>query len=188
MKYFYVVGLGNPGDEYVYTRHNAGFMCVDILAKELDLSWKFEKHFDAEIAQDLQQGIILIKPQTFMNASGRAVRSVLSYYEKDLDFVEGEQLQKLVICYDDLDIIFGEYKKQFAKHPKVHHGLDSILETLHTDRWWNIRLGTDMRSPENRIKGFDYVLQPFSLQERQQLETLLKTVSAEILQIRDSRE
>jgi len=75
-----IVGLGNPGEQYKKTRHNAGFMAIDALAKELNLNWENSKKFKAEIAKN--ESVILIKPQDFMNNSGQTVAAVLNYYIK----------------------------------------------------------------------------------------------------------
>lgn len=150
-----IVGLGNPGKKYEYNRHNVGFMFVDYLSK----NWKKNKKLESEICEtQLKQGkTLLVKPQTFMNASGVSVKKVMAYYHLQLD--------DLIIVHDDLDLRLGEYKKQFAKGPKIHNGILSVERELKTKAFWRLRIGVDNRERENRVNGQKYVLEDFNNKE-----------------------
>lgn len=146
-----VVGLGNPGEEYEKTRHNAGFIFVDKLAgKE---SFSFDKKQEAEVMK--KDNYLFVKPQTFMNDSGRAVRKIMDFYKLSISDV--------VIAHDDLDIAFGEYKIQREKGPKVHNGVRSVEQSLGRTDFWRVRIGIDNRQPKvNYGTGADYVLSKLS--------------------------
>ncbi|HZZ98550.1 MAG TPA: aminoacyl-tRNA hydrolase [Candidatus Saccharimonadia bacterium] len=174
----YVIGLGNPGSEYAKSRHNAGFMVVDGLAEKLGLSWKFEKKFDAEVARAAGGDVVLVKPQTFMNDSGKSVRAVLAYDK--YPGLETSNLTDVFIAYDDLDILLGQKKIQFATHPKIHNGVNSILQTLGTDQFWNVRIGTDTRDGSRTIDSKEYVLKPLTAEERARLAEVIANVIQEV--------
>src|SRR5687767_1161234 len=101
---FLVVGLGNPGKEYARTRHNAGFLLVQKLALEWNLSWVGEEKFSSQVAKTEREGrkIILAQPQTFMNASGEAVRKLCDYFRLRPD--------RILVLVDDADLPFGEIR------------------------------------------------------------------------------
>ena len=165
-----IIGLGNPGKEYEQTRHNAGFALVDYLAKKLVLDFKFEKKFEAEIVKTTaiykgqSEDICLIKPMTFMNLSGSAVRSIIDYYYDDLLF-EGEE-NHIIVAHDDLDLPLGEFKIQRGKGPKTHNGLASIYKHLGTKNFWHLRIGVDSRDGSRNIPPSDYVLMKMNQEEK----------------------
>ena len=99
-----IVGLGNPGDKYVETKHNVGFMLVDQLAKSLNLTFLHDKIFQADVTSTFIDGekVLLVKPTTFMNESGKAVHALLTYY--------GLEVEDLVVIYDDLDMEVGKIR------------------------------------------------------------------------------
>ena len=99
-----IVGLGNPGDKYVETKHNVGFMLVDQLAKSLNLTFSHDKIFQADVTSTFIDGekVFLVKPTTFMNESGKAVHALLTYY--------GLEVEDLVVIYDDLDMEVGKIR------------------------------------------------------------------------------
>jgi PTH1 family peptidyl-tRNA hydrolase len=151
MKLF--VGLGNPGKEYEQTRHNAGATFIDFLAKQNNVS--FISKFRSLYAEFQHNGekVILLKPQTFMNASGSAVLECAKFYKIGVE--------DIIIAFDDLDIKQGDFKIQKGKYPKVHNGVNDILQKLSTDQFWFVRIGIDNRTEIERqfIAGRDYVLQ-----------------------------
>ena len=185
----YIIGLGNPGETYTHTRHNVGFMIADAVAQKAELMWKHDSKFKAEVAQDMGKGIFLIKPQAFMNKSGEAVGGIVRYFDKEeLAKTDAPNLQSGNVCYDDLDIPFGQYKIQFGKHPKIHHGVNSIIQALGTDQFWNVRIGTESRfndaqnmdQASEKIPGETYVLTPFTKEERDVLAPMIERVVQEI--------
>ena len=181
-----IIGLGNPGKEYKNTRHNAGFLFIDALAKKLGLDFKLNKKLKAKIAKDANW--LLIKPQTFMNLSGQAVRAVLDYYLSPDDYLNLKPLSQLptnnylLLAHDDLDLPMGEYKLIFAKSPKEHNGVLSVEKYLGTDEFWRLRVGIDGRLPSWRkqTSGADYVLSSFSKDELEILNQLIQKVITQL--------
>lgn len=165
-----IVGLGNPGDQYKLNRHNVGFMFLDFLLKELDKEgnsvFKRDTYLGGEIA--LVNELILLKPQTFMNLSGRSVKTTIKRYSLSP--------ADILVAHDDLDIPLGKCKIQIGVGPKLHNGLDSIEGVLHTPEYARIRIGVDNRQ-ETRIPGEEYVLRNFTHEEL----TLLPSVFQELL-------
>lgn len=160
-----IVGLGNPGKEYVKTRHNAGFIFLDLLSNEFLTETKFK----AEIANvTINKKILLAKPTTYMNASGESVVAICNFYKL--------LPKEILVVHDDLDVKLGEYKLQFNKGPKVHNGILSIENLLATTEFWRLRVGIDNRTEELRklISGSDYVLGRFSPEELDALDKTLK--------------
>ena len=115
-----IVGLGNPGDKYVETKHNVGFMLVDQLAKSLNLTFSHDKIFQADVTSTFIDGekVFLVKPTTFMNESGKAVHALLTYY--------GLEVEDLVVIYDDLDMEVG--KIRLLEVTTESNRLSTILE------------------------------------------------------------
>jgi peptidyl-tRNA hydrolase, PTH1 family len=166
---YLIVGLGNPGEEYSKTRHNAGFLFVDRLAGEE--SFSLDKKQEAEVLN--KKNLVLVKPQTFMNDSGRAVRKVMDFYKLGIE--------KMVVVHDDLDIAFGEYKIQKDKGPKVHNGVHSVEQNLGRTDFWRVRIGIDNRQPGvNYGTGADYVLSSLSKQEVKELAALFEEITKEL--------
>lgn len=157
-----VVGLGNPGSEYVNTRHNVGYLFVDELLKNS----KTRK------LQESKQ-IKIFKSQSFMNESGKFISRILKTYNI--------KPETLYVVHDDLDIRLGEFKIQFGRGPKDHNGLKSIDETLGTNEYWHVRIGIDNRSNDNRPMGEEYVLQNFADEERKILDESIKRACRELI-------
>jgi len=181
MKIF--VGLGNPGPEYRDSRHNAGFIFLDTLAKKIDLSFKFNKKFNADLASR-RDDIFLLKPLTFMNLSGQAVRAFLDYAKIDLgDSLNGplDGPNDLIVVHDDLDLPLGTYKLQKGVGPKTHNGLQSLYQHLGSKDFWHLRLGVDSRAGERQIPSADYLLKKMTSTERQEFDLMVEQVLQELL-------
>ena len=159
-----IVGLGNPGFRYRNTRHNAGFMYVDAIAESAGLKFHKDKKFNAEVAEG--NALILVKPLTFMNNSGQAVRSIKDYYN-----IEDHAV---VVAHDDSDIEFGNYKIQKGRGSAGHRGINSINEHLGTLDYERIRIG--VRTPGNTQKAETFVLKRFNKNEREQLKKLYSQI------------
>src|SRR5947209_7898678 len=131
-----VVGLGNPGSRYRGTRHNVGFAVVDALA-EAPSAGRFQSRFDAQLAELNEDGgrVLLVKPETFMNLSGRCVRQVLDYYQ-----VERSDL--LVVC-DDINLPLGKLRVRARGTHGGHNGLRDIQNHLGTTEYSRLRIGVD---------------------------------------------
>jgi PTH1 family peptidyl-tRNA hydrolase len=154
-----VVGLGNPGKEYVKNRHNAGFILVELLAGDA-ATWRFDKKYNAQIFE--ADDVVYLKPQTFMNASGDAVRKVVDFFKVDS--------AAICVIHDDADIAEGTYKYQFNKPAAGHNGVQDIIDKLGTTEFYRIRVGVS-RPPQNAFDLYDWVLKDFSKEE---FENLLK--------------
>ena len=124
-----IIGLGNPGVQYVGTRHNAGVLLVDLLSQKLTSNYGWRKHFNALVYKT--SDLVLVQSRdVFMNESGRLLQGL----------PEGE----LYLAHDDLDIRLGEYKVQRGIGPKVHYGVQSIENQLGAKYFWRIRIGIDI--------------------------------------------
>jgi peptidyl-tRNA hydrolase, PTH1 family len=130
-----IAGLGNPGVEYASTRHNAGFMLVDRLARNQNAGWRKEKKFFAELAECRlgSERVMLCKPQTFMNASGEAVSRVAAFYKIDSAFA--------LVIVDDADLPLGTLRLRGEGSPGGHHGLESVEQSLGTRAYPRLKLG-----------------------------------------------
>lgn len=172
-----IVGLGNPGDKYKLNRHNVGFLFLNYLLEALKLQlestssssnpiFKADKYLFSEAAK--LSSFLLIKPQTFMNKSGDAVKKAITHYKI-------VPAQALIVVHDDLDIPFGKFKIQ-CQGPKAHNGVTDIQNKLQTMEFLRVRIGVDNRPAENRMNGEEYVLQNFTPEELSQLPELFKKI------------
>jgi PTH1 family peptidyl-tRNA hydrolase len=151
-----IVGLGNPGSRYAGTRHNVGYAVVDALAQSPHAS-RLPSRFQAQLAE-LREGVtrvLLVKPETFMNLSGRCVREVMDYYQIPLE-------ELLVIC-DDLNLPLGKLRFRARGSPGGHNGLRDIQNHLGTNEYARLRLGVDAPGEGDRV---DYVLGRFRPSEQ----------------------
>lgn len=165
-----IIGLGNPGAEYENTRHNVGFMFVDKMAKE----GRFlgNKRFESEVLS--VDGMLLVKPLTFMNESGRAVRRIVDFYKLDETAV--------ILVHDDLDLPLGEKKIQMGVGPKVHNGVNSVEQNLGTSNFLRVRIGVDNRKNKpTKLPGSDYVLEKFGKDEQVIINEVIDKAIAELL-------
>src|SRR5690349_2182754 len=154
-----IAGLGNPGREYAGTRHNLGFTVVDALAAELGLKWEKESHFKSEIARwDVRPRVtrLLVKPQTFMNDSGTALRALLDFHQAPVD--------SLIAVYDDLTIDLGRVKVSVTGSAGGHNGVASLLEHV-GDGFVRYRLGIGPKQPA-QMELSDFVLGKFTPEQQ----------------------
>jgi aminoacyl-tRNA hydrolase len=170
-----LVGLGNPGKEYQETRHNAGFMALDEFAKVNGFPlFKLSRKHSSLISEGILDSVkvLLVKPQTFMNNSGKAVRILLrNLVSKDL---ETKFLSKhLIIAHDDIDIPLGKIRVSRGSGSAGHKGVDSIIQSLGTKDFTRIRIGIQPAKgkPENVE---DFVLKKFSKKEQGMLAAALE--------------
>ena len=161
-----IVGLGNPGAAYEKTRHNLGFMVVDLLARESQTQVKREE-CRSLIGRAEIKGIRveLTKPQTFMNLSGEAVSCFLKKPERGVC--------RMIVISDDLALPFGKIRLRPGGSHGGHNGLRSIIDCLGTNEFIRLRIGILPEHPVANTKGF--VLENFSKTENVELETILKT-------------
>ena len=149
-----VVGLGNPGAEYALTRHNIGFMAVDVLADGARFSGKFQ----GEVASiDLAgEKLILLKPMTYMNNSGRSVQAAMAFYKIPP--------ANVIVLHDELDLPLGKIRIKQGGGANGHNGIKDIDQAVGPD-YWRIRLGIGHPGDKNRV--LDYVLQRFTTVEQE---------------------
>jgi PTH1 family peptidyl-tRNA hydrolase len=160
------VGLGNPGKDYEKTRHNYGFLILDSLAKELGAKdWKQSDKFQAEVA-DAPGGILLAKPQTFMNNSGLSVKKLAAYYQV--------APENILVFHDEVDLPFGEFRIQKGRGPAGHNGVKSLISELGTKDFYRVRLGV---GKSDQIPTDAYVLQKFTKDELAGLKAVFKEVA-----------
>lgn len=164
MKYL-IVGLGNIGDEYRNTRHNIGFKILDTLAEVSNISFRTERYGDIAKVRVKNKQLILLKPSTYMNLSGNAVR-----YWKEKENIE---LSNILVLVDDIALPFGAIRIKGQGSDAGHNGLKNIAEMLNSNAYPRLRFGIGNDFP----KGYqiEYVLGNFSLDERQKLPTRLET-------------
>jgi PTH1 family peptidyl-tRNA hydrolase len=175
-----IIGLGNPGKEYEYTRHNAGFMALDALADAVSPEhsaggWKKEKN--ALVAK--QGDIILAKPQTFMNLSGTAVQALMSFYKIPLE--------NIIVIHDDIDLKLGDLREKVGGGSAGHNGIKSIDSAVGKD-YRRIRIGVGRpevraESGERRaeVDPSDWVLGKFSESERKEITAVIEKIIAEFV-------
>lgn len=172
LSYYLLVGLGNPGRQYENTRHNVGFMTMSRLAGKLGESFS-KVESKALITKCTFQGqrLILAKPQTFMNLSGRAVSSLMRYYKVD-------STNLLVVC-DDVDLPLGALRLRPGGGSAGQKGMQSIVEQLGTEDFPRLRIG--IGRPPGRMDAADYVLQDFKRDELEPMNIVLDTAAEAIL-------
>lgn len=160
-----IVGLGNPGKEYEDTRHNIGFLVLDELCRQWGLTWKEDKRFYGFIAKGNvdDETVVLLKPTTYMNESGRSVRRVLDFYKW--------KPETLLVIVDDIALPFGDLRFKTKGSSGGHNGLKSVQAHTGTQQYYRLRMGIgDRRS--GTLTG--HVLGKFSQREREALDSFLQ--------------
>ncbi len=162
-----IVGLGNPGKKYAHTRHNAGFLVVDALAKKLGLMWKEKTAWKAEIADGTvnETKVVLLKPQTFMNLSGEAVAKAMVFWKIPRTDV--------AIIYDDADLDFGDVRVRKTGSSGGHNGMQSVIERLGTPDIPRVRVGIG-RSVRSGYPLDAWVLEPWTKEESDELPAIVE--------------
>ncbi|HHV3597482.1 TPA: aminoacyl-tRNA hydrolase [Streptococcus agalactiae] len=163
-----IVGLGNPGSKYNDTKHNIGFMAVDRIVKKLDINFTEDKNFKAEIGSDFINGekIYFIKPTTFMNNSGIAVKALLTYYNISI--------KDMIIIYDDLDMEVGKIRFRQKGSAGGHNGIKSIIAHLGTQEFDRIKVG--IGRPNGRMTVINHVLGKFDKNDEIMISNTLDKV------------
>jgi len=163
-----LVGLGNPGSKYEFTRHNIGFRIVDNLARDIKTEFKKVKSYYSLISRGMinNHKVMLIKPQTFMNLSGRAVSKVVYYYKIPI--------QDLLIVYDDLNLELGQIRIRKKGSAGGHKGIESIMQYLHSEEIPRLRIGVGNPSVNFNFDCVSYVLSNFSGDEEDKIQEIIK--------------
>ena len=166
-----LVGLGNPGPQYAQTRHNAGFLALDAFSSRGGRVVSFRPRFEGQYAElDVSgQRVGLLKPETFMNLSGRSVRAAASFFKVEP--------QSLLVVHDELDVPFGELRLKSGGGDGGHRGLRSISAELATPEYGRLRIGIGRPPPHFQGDIADFVLQAFALEEKVALGHVLDDAS-----------
>lgn len=166
-----LVALGNPGDKYRTTRHNAGWLWVDYQFDVHDYVHDKYGNYDYTTFNVDGLQITILKPQTFMNNSGSAVAHAMDHF--------GFSLNQLLVVHDEVDLEIGNYKLQQGRGTGGHNGIDSIHKSLGTNEYWRLRLGVRPSLISPSVKADTYVLKKFSADE---LDKLIQINKEKILQ------
>lgn len=160
-----IAGLGNPGKEYVNTRHNVGFMAIDALASKFGIDVNEKKH-KAIIGKGTINGqkVILAKPQTFMNLSGESLRELVDYYKPEVE-------TQVIVVYDDITLDVGGIRVRKKGSAGGHNGMKSIITHLGTENFQRVRVGIGEKPA--RMDLADWVLSRFSKEDLATLEDSL---------------
>ncbi|TCJ99975.1 aminoacyl-tRNA hydrolase [Nocardia alba] len=161
-----VVGLGNPGTEYERTRHNVGFLVADALAERVGGRFAVHKKSGADLLQARLDGrqILIAKPRTYMNLSGRPVAALAKFFSVPVD--------QVIVVHDELDLPFGTLKLKQGGGEGGHNGLRSISQALTTKEYLRTRIG--IGRPPGRQDPADYVLKPFAAPERKEVPVIVE--------------
>ncbi len=174
-----VIGLGNPGDEYINTRHNTGRIILEMIAKREDFSeWKDDMKSKALISSGKlgKSKFMFVAPETFMNNSGKSAKA----------FVESKKdLTNLVVVYDDMDLPLGRVKISFDRSSGGHNGVESIIKSVKSQEFVRIRVGISPHTPKGVTKKpsgekavLDFLLKDFKEPEVAELKKISKMITA----------
>lgn len=182
---YLVVGLGNPGPEYVWTPHNAGFMAIDRIAQQSGVV--VQNRRCKAVTATIRIGgreVILAKPETFMNLSGLSVAALVK------EFGAGPQLENLIVLYDELDLGLGTIKIRERGSAAGHNGARSIISSLGTSEWLRIRIGVGHDLPAEAIAagakrrgGKDYLLEPMRKADLVVMDEVLDRVATAVRRV-----
>lgn len=151
-----IVGLGNPGKEYVNTRHNIGYSLLDFISEKRGYVFKNNKKFNALCSENFinNEKIILVKPLSYMNLSGIVVKKIIDFY--------GISANDILVIQDDLDMVFGKVRILYGSSSGGHNGIKNIIENICTKDFVRLKIGI---SNDKSIDTKDYVLSSFSEEE-----------------------
>lgn len=159
-----IVGLGNPGPQYLLTRHNIGFLIVDALAEAHGLKWTPWPLAEVAEGEIGTQEVVLGKPLTFMNRSGEAVKGLINRY--------GISPERLLVVHDDIDLPFGRLRLKRRGGHGGHHGVESVMGAVGHGDFPRLKVG--IGRPLHKEEVVDYVLSPFTEQERDLLPEIVE--------------
>jgi len=158
---FLLIGLGNPEPEYSKTRHNMGFDTINKIAKKFDIKISKEK-FEGLYGTGNINGekVILLKPQTYMNLSGKCIKKYIDFYKINLS--------NIIVIYDDMDVEIGEIKVRKMGGPGTHNGMKSVIQELQSEEFPRVRVG--IGRTDEPYEMIDYVIKPVSDEEYSMLD------------------
>ena len=170
---YLIVGLGNPEEQYDNTRHNMGFHTINYLAKEYQIEIKKNKFEGLYGTGEIEgEKVILLKPQTYMNLSGKSIVKFKNFYKIEND--------KVIIIYDDMDVAPGKIKIRKKGGAGKHNGMKSVVESMQTQDFPRIRIGIGMPTKEDKIQ---YVIGNLNQEERKQLDEGVKIAGEAISEL-----
>lgn len=171
---YLIVGLGNPEEDYSSTRHNMGFNTINKIAKKYNIEIS-KKKFDGLYADfNIEnEKIILLKPQTYMNLSGRSIIQAVQFFKIPLE--------NIIIIYDDIDVNPGEIKIRKKGGPGSHNGMKSVIQELQTEEFNRIRVG--IGQPEYKNDMINYVIGAIPEEEKKLLDEGIKKASEAVIEI-----
>jgi len=169
-----VVGLGNPGLQYEFSRHNIGFRIIENLALNIEMEFKRVKSYDSLVSRGklMNHNLILVKPQTYMNLSGKSVNKIVSYYR--ISF------QDLLIVYDDLNLGLGQIRIRKRGSAGGHKGVESIIRYLNSEDIPRLRIGIGKPSINSNFDYVSYVLSNFNDNEKDKMSEVIQ-LSTEVI-------
>jgi PTH1 family peptidyl-tRNA hydrolase len=170
-----VVGLGNPGDRYAKTRHNAGWLVVDLLCERLSVRRRKARFSPVEFAEAKADGtsLLLVTAGQYMNVSGPPVAS---FAKK-----RGVPVDRVVVVHDDIDLAFGALRVKKGGSTAGHHGLESFVEAFRSADFYRVRIG--IGRPPGRQDVVDFVLQPFAPRDREDAQVLVEEAADAVLSL-----
>lgn len=170
-----IAGLGNPGDKYLFTRHNIGFMALDFFRELNDINenFKFENKFNGHILKTNINGeaIILVKPDTFMNLSGEAIRRVIDFYKI--------KIEDILVIYDDISLNLGTMRFRASGSDGGHNGIKNIIKILGTNKIDRLKLGIGPQLPNQKSENF--VLGNFNAEQLSIVKKVCKIANEAII-------
>ncbi len=181
---FLIVGLGNPGLEYLWTPHNAGFMAIDRIAQQEGVVVQNRRgRATTATCRIAGRQVVLAKPETFMNLSGAAVDALVHEFQAD-------PAHDLLVIYDELDLVLGTFKIRERGSPAGHNGARSVTGALGTEEWLRLRIGVGPNLPPEAIaagggarQGRDYLLSPMRKADLTVLDEVLDRVATAVRRI-----
>lgn len=171
---FLVVGLGNPGSQYEFTKHNVGFLTVDYLAEKFNIKinkLKFKGLFAKEKIEN--EDVVLLKPQTYMNLSGESVRDFANFFKIPPE--------NIIVVVDDVDLPMGKIRIRKKGSAGTHNGMKSIIYQLQSDNFIRIKVGIEKEDRKDDLA--DYVLKGFSKEEVPIMEESMERAAKAVLEI-----
>ena len=167
-----ILGLGNIGDKYLYTRHNVGFMIVDYLALNNSVDFRENSKLKSILSKCIINGrdMLLVKPTTYMNLSGEALRAVMDYYKISVE--------DIIVVYDDISLELGKIRFRASGSDGGHNGIKSVIQHLGTNKFMRLKVGI---GPQPNIPSEAYVLQNFPKEQLEDLKSVIKTSTEAIL-------
>ncbi|MCL4321418.1 MAG: aminoacyl-tRNA hydrolase [Deltaproteobacteria bacterium] len=179
----FIFGLGNPGQEYSFSRHNFGFIALDSFSKENYFpAFSHKKNYLISNKTISDKNIYLIKPLTYMNLSGKAVKEALNKHGV-FKISDNNGASNIILIHDDLDLAFGSYKIKLGGSGGSHNGVNSVINSLQSKNFIRVKLGINSPDRARFSAGADYVLSNFSKEEIKKIPGILKIINEILLVI-----